>query len=85
MPTSTTNHGPRDRDLVVAITDAIADATGREPFELEPLYETIDPEALSALFAERETADVSITFQYEGHAVRIDEAADVHVDAAPPN
>lgn len=34
----------------MAVVSAVADLTGTEPSELDPLYETIDPDALNSLF-----------------------------------
>lgn len=58
-------------DLVVAILDAVADAAGVDPSELDqPLYEAIDPDALSNLF---HTLDGStegyVAFSYHGYRV----------------
>ncbi|WP_123537249.1 HalOD1 output domain-containing protein [Halosimplex salinum] len=34
----------------LAVVSAVADVTGNEPTELDPLYWTVDPDALDALF-----------------------------------
>jgi len=34
----------------IAVVSAVADVTGTDPSELDPLYETIDPDALNSLF-----------------------------------
>ena len=46
---------------------AVANANGVDPTDLAPLYETVDPEALDALFADGSAG--AIKFTYEGHDV----------------
>lgn len=55
----------------MAILDAVADATGRDPLELPPIYETVDPEALDALLGGSTFADSSLAvrFEYAGFVV----------------
>lgn len=36
--------------ITTAVLRAIAETTGRDPRELPPLYETVDPDSLNALF-----------------------------------
>ena len=60
------------------VIDAVADANGVDPTELEPLYDTIDPEALDALF--KPGVDGMITFTYEGHDVVVRGDANPEVD-----
>ena len=56
-----------DETLVTAVVEAVADAKGVDPLELEPLYESVDPEALEAIFS---TADgrsaVELSFSVAG-------------------
>jgi len=65
----------RDGRPSTAVVEAVADALGREPFELSPLQHHVDADALDALAAGR-TGDVGdgvcITFQYEGFDVAVD-------------
>lgn len=64
----------RSRPLHEKVVYAVANADGVDPIDLDPLYETIDPEALDALF--EGTTEGTIKFTYEGHdvVVRGDEA-----------
>lgn len=58
-------------DLVVAILDAVADAAGVDPSALDkPLYEAIDPDALSKLFHTLDgSVDGYVAFTYDGYRV----------------
>lgn len=61
--------------IVLTITERVADATGRDPLDLDrPLNRVIDLEALDRLV--RSDADVEVTFEYEGCVV------DVHGDGS---
>lgn len=54
-----------------AVVEAVAAREGAEPAEVpEPLYESIDPDALDALVASAESGEVSFT--YLGHRVTVD-------------
>lgn len=41
----------RRGDITETVVTAVAEATGVEPLELEPLYTVVDPDALNRLFA----------------------------------
>lgn len=65
-----------DRSLGTAVVVAIAEATGTPARDIEPLYETVDPDALAALFGPR-TADGSrrrgtVSFVHDGCRVIVD-------------
>lgn len=53
------------------VAELVADVTGREQTDLEPLHYTIDAEALNTLCDSARTAHLEITFTYEGVDVRI--------------
>lgn len=58
--------------LSVAVVEAVAEATGRDPTEIEPLNEYIDPDALNDLFEPRSDGDRSeatVSFPLEDHLV----------------
>ncbi|MFC5969874.1 HalOD1 output domain-containing protein [Halomarina salina] len=52
------------------IVGAVASAEGVPPRTLEPLYDTVDPDALDALVADPNP--VHVQFEYEGHIVTVD-------------
>ncbi|RKD89125.1 HalOD1 output domain-containing protein [Halopiger aswanensis] len=67
-----------DESASIAVVRAIAAYTERRPEELEPLYEVIDPEALTKVIA-NSNAGVRVEFEYSGFAVSID-AESVTID-----
>ncbi|MFD1512439.1 HalOD1 output domain-containing protein [Halomarina rubra] len=52
-----------------AVVEAVASAEGVPPRTLDPLYDTIDPDALDALVSD--AGPVRIRFSYEGHTVTV--------------
>ena len=55
---------------VYAVISAVSDASGLDMFELPPLYEAIDPDALNELFTSRsEPAVGKVSFEYAGYDV----------------
>lgn len=56
-----------------AVTCAVSRATGVSVTDLSPLYEYMDPDALHEFVTsmrDRQT-ETSVTFEYEGHDVRV--------------
>lgn len=45
--------GDTRRSTSRSVIEAVADETGTDPLELEPLYRTVDPDSLDALFRDR--------------------------------
>jgi Halobacterial output domain 1 len=63
------NEYPAYTDRVsTAVVHAITRADGCTQAEIPPLYETIDPDALDALYAHRA---LTVQFEYAGHHVTI--------------
>lgn len=58
-----------------AVIEAVAIAADREPVALEPLYDSIDPEALDAFVLSTETqptaATSTVAFGLDGHDVTV--------------
>lgn len=54
----------------VRVAEEVAEAKGVDVLDLDPLFETINSDALDALLANADR-DVEVTFEYEGYAVRI--------------
>jgi len=56
-----------------AVVTTLAESTGQSPLEPEPLFETVDPDGLNALFVASGSRDPSVTvsFDYCGHHVTI--------------
>ena len=71
-----------DGDVSVAVVTAIATKRGVEPTELPPLYESIDPDALDALFAPTRSGGPRrgrLEFTYDGHEVAVDCGSDLEI------
>lgn len=59
--------------VTATVVEKIADAEGRRVYDVAPLFESIDPDALEAIFADRTSADhVTVEFSHAGYRVRID-------------
>lgn len=74
--------GPRqvtfdpDSDSVTeTVVDAVADLEGVSPTSLDPLYDTIDPDALDSIVrsavSRPSPGEVAVTVRYEGYAVTV--------------
>jgi hypothetical protein len=63
----------------VAVVEAIAETSNRDPQEIPPLYEAIDADALNRLC---ESVRVEVEFAYEGYTVTVCRANGVSVAPA---
>lgn len=61
---------PDADEVFGTIVDALADAADVSPMELDPIYESIDPDALSRLMNGSDT-DLSVTFTHGRHNVQV--------------
>lgn len=65
-----------DGSLGAAVVVAIAEATERPTHDIDPLYETVDPDALSALFGPRRSEGPRrrgvVSFVHDGCHVTVD-------------
>jgi hypothetical protein len=66
----------------VFVPNAVAAEASVDPFDLTPLAECIDPDALDALAA---SGDVAITFTYEGYRVEVEGPTGVRVEEIDPS
>ncbi|WP_224270901.1 HalOD1 output domain-containing protein [Haloprofundus salinisoli] len=48
-----------------AVVMAVADARNADPLELDPLYDTIDPDALDAIFSSSDSAHPSVELEFD--------------------
>ena len=75
---------PESAPVSQQITHTVAETTNTDPLELDPLFNTIDPESLNALFEPTKTgsqrATGSVAFEYAGCGVTV--FADGTVDVA---
>lgn len=76
---------PERVNVTEAVVDAVADAEGISPLELDPpLYAAIDPDALAQFVARIDgptASEVEVSFVYAGYAVTVTGDGDVSVDA----
>lgn len=86
-PTTEAFHGQFDPDaessaVVVTVVETVAAVSGSDPTAMPPLYDTVDPEALTALVASARDRPVEISFTYE--ACRVTVSSDGCVVVEPP-
>lgn len=65
--------GVDDRSVSRAIVDSIATLTGKEPAELDPLWGSVDLEAIDSLVthSRETTGQCRVTFQYQRYTVEV--------------
>lgn len=70
-----TSYDPGTRTASEVVVFALAAIAGTEPEEIQPLHETVDPDALDELFAPtidgRPRASGQVTFTHDGYAVTL--------------
>jgi len=74
-------------DLSIAVVEAVAEAEGVEPVELQStLYEVVDPDALDRLFTDREREEFAgrVVFELGAHEVTVQSNGDVLVRQVEP-
>lgn len=71
-----------------AVIQTVAIASDREPASLEPLYKTVDPDALDALLGSSEIystdGDTTVSFVFAGHDVLVEKDGTVVVGPVEP-
>jgi hypothetical protein len=79
-----TEFTPGRESVVQAVVETVAAARDSDPLELATLADSVDPDALEALFDRDATPSVarSLTFRYEGLDVTV--TGDGAVVARPP-
>lgn len=61
-----------DQSLAVAISEALAAAEGADPWEIDPLHEAIDVDAVERLFEAGDgTGTMSLSFPVDGWNVHV--------------
>ena len=78
MPGATLDY--HNDSISLRVVEALATATDTAPNELDPLYNTIDPEALDRLFRPDSGDEIRVTFEYAGSDVEIRGDGTVVVD-----
>lgn len=69
----------------IAVISAVSEHAGVEPLELPPLYDSVDADALDALFASlaAKTTPTTFRFHFDGHLVTVSGADDFSVRVEP--
>lgn len=66
-----------DEQASEAVVQAVATATAKDPTTIDPLYESINPDALNELFqidaSGRPRSDTAVQFDYAGFSVVVRE------------
>jgi len=72
------------RQLTTAIAEEVAAVSGTDPEDLEPLYETVDPDALDRLLTPRDGTDSvgGVWFHYAGYRVTVRGAGEIEITPA---
>lgn len=83
-PTTGTFHSRFDdgTDAVVAIVEAVATVTNCDLTAMSPLYETVDPEALTDIVTGDRGRPVEVSFAYEGCQVSVSSDGRIVVEPA---
>ena len=57
----------------MAVIATLANVMDADPFDLDPLNSTVDPDALNALLRVRHgtDGDINVKFKHEGHAITV--------------
>lgn len=69
---SDSTDGATERPPSRTVIEAVAESERIDPADLPPLSHVIDPEALNALFADRESTRGRVRFRYHGYEVTVD-------------
>lgn len=78
-----TEFDPADGPVSQRVVAAVASHYDVDPTALEPLYDTIDPDALDALLdvpARDPDRSVTVTFPYEDLAITVDSEGTIHLE-----
>jgi|AntRauTorcE11898_2_1112593.scaffolds.fasta_scaffold00027_67 hypothetical protein len=61
------------RSMSCVVVEGIADVTDQDPERLDPLWESVDPEALDLFVAHasESATECQVTFQYHGYTVEV--------------
>lgn len=65
--------------VTVAVVEHVATREDVDPLDLPPLNDVIDPDALTALFEDPESAAHRVTFSYNGYEIVVEGPEQVQV------
>jgi hypothetical protein len=70
-----------DQPIAEAVVEATAAVLNDDPLTLDPLYDTVDPDALGALVGdEADGCDVTVGFRFEGCRVTVERGGRIHIE-----
>jgi hypothetical protein len=69
----------QEQTPVVAVVTAVAEVAGRDPLELPPLRNAINPDALNDLMGAEDNRLTSVSFEYFGYDISVTGDGDVRV------
>lgn len=78
---TTIYHGGQVTEMVVT---SVAQATGVDPLELEPLYNVVDPDALESIFASTDASSASLELSFTMEGCEVVVRGDGEVTVVPP-
>lgn len=80
----TPGHGSSDQTLAIVVVSAVAEREQVPAHELPPLYDSVDPDALEALFRHSPRDDsLAVSFAYAGYEVTVRSGWQVTLDDLP--
>jgi len=85
--TERTNHVVHDSEAdssgptSARVIRCVSVVTGRDPLDLPPLYDVVDPDALDTLVS-RDGDACTLSFEFAGAHVRVSGTGDIHVSPA---
>lgn len=84
---STRHDWDADDSVCLTVVRAVSAVTGKDPTEIDPLYEFVDPDALEELLqslrsAEGARGERSVTFRFDGCTVFISAEGELRISEA---
>lgn len=67
----TLDHDPGDGPVHLAVTEVVGSLLGTDPGDLEPMFDSLDPEALDSLCRAVPGTRLNVGFVYQGCSVAI--------------
>lgn len=67
----TLEHDPGDGPIHLAVTEVVGSLLGADPGDLEPMFDSLDPEALDSLCRAVPETRLHVAFVYHGCSVAI--------------
>lgn len=72
---------PRETEPSTAVVEFLAAIRHADPVDMEPLYHSVDTDALDSLFTAQTGTDVTVEFEVEGFVVTVGSGGTIEIDA----